>query len=283
VNLLQAVILGIVQGLTEFLPISSTAHLRIVPVLFDWNFSYNPAHPHDPGTAFTAVIQLGTSAALVIYFWRELVQVLVAWIRGLVDRSVRSTLEYKIGWYLILATVPISVFGLIFSDQIETSARNLWVIAIAMIALALLLAAAEKVGKRNRDEEEIRTADAVTVGGAQTLALIPGVSRSGITITAGLFRGLTREAAARFSFLLSIPAVVLSGAYEARNIDTSTGPGVGLTAVAVLLAFIVGLASIHWLLRWLSRHSTFIFIFYRIALGVILIVLLSIGTLDPTK
>jgi undecaprenyl-diphosphatase len=283
VNLIQAVVLGIVQGLTEFLPISSTAHLRIVPALFNWTFSYNPDHPHDPGAAFTAVIQLGTTLAIVIYFWRELLQVIVAWIRGLFDRSVRSTLEYKLGWYLILATVPISVFGLIFSKQVETSARNLWVIAIALIALALLLATAEKVSKRDRDEEQIRTADAVTVGAAQTLALIPGVSRSGITITAGLFRGLTREAAARFSFLLSIPAVVLSGAYEARKINESSGPGVGLTAVAVILAFIVGLASIHWLIRWLSKHSTFIFIIYRIALGTLLIVLLSVGTLNATK
>jgi undecaprenyl-diphosphatase len=283
VNLIQAIVLGIVQGLTEFLPISSTAHLRIVPALFDWTFSYNPEHPHDPGAAFTAVIQLGTTAAIVIYFWRELLQVVVAWIRGLFDRSVRSTLEYKLGWYLILATVPISVFGLIFSDQVETSARNLWVIAIALIALAVLLAAAEKVSKRDRDEEQIRTPDAVTVGAAQTLALIPGVSRSGITITAGLFRGLTREAAARFSFLLSIPAVVLSGAFEARKINENSGPGVGLTAVAVILAFIVGLASIHWLIRWLSKHSTFIFIVYRIALGTLLLVLLSVGTLNATK
>jgi undecaprenyl-diphosphatase len=283
VNLLQAVVLGIVQGLTEFLPVSSTAHLRIVPALFDWTFAYNPDHPHDPGAAFTAVIQLGTTAAIVIYFWRELLQVVVAWIRGIFDSSVRSTLEYKLGWYLILATIPIGVFGLVFSNQIETSARNLWVIAIALIALAVLLAAAEKVSTRDRDEEQIRTADAATVGAAQTLALIPGVSRSGITITAGLFRGLTREAAARFSFLLSIPAVVLSGAFEARKIGDHSGPGVGLTAVAVILAFTVGLASIHWLIRWLSKHSTFIFIGYRIALGVLLIVLLSVGTLNATK
>lgn len=282
-NLLQAVVLGIVQGLTEFLPISSTAHLRIVPALAGWTFSYDAAHPHDPGAVFTAVIQLGTTAAIVIYFWRELLQVIVAWFRGLFDRSMRRTLEHKLGWYLILATIPISVFGLIFSDQIETSARNLWVIAVALIALALVLAVAEILSRRSRDEEQIRTADAVTVGAAQTLALIPGVSRSGVTITAGLFRGLTREAAARFSFLLSIPAVVLSGAYEARKINQSTGPGLGLTVVAAVLAFIVGLASIHWLLRWLSRHSTFIFIGYRIALGVALIVLLSLGTINATK
>lgn len=282
-NFLQAIVLGIVQGLTEFLPISSTAHLRIVPALFGWTFDYNPAHPHDPGAAFTAVIQLGTTLAIVIYFWRELLHVAVAWFRGLYDRTVRHTLEYKLGWYLIFATVPISVFGLIFSDQIETSARNLWVIAFTLIALALALAGAEKVGTRTREEEEINTTDAIAVGAAQTLALIPGASRSGVTITAGMFRGLTREAAARFSFLLSIPAVVLSGLYEARKVGEKSGPGLGLTGLATVFAFIVGLASIHWLLKWLTNHSTFIFVYYRIALGVLLIVLLSTGTIEATK
>jgi undecaprenyl-diphosphatase len=281
-NFLQAIVLGIVQGLTEFLPISSTAHLRIVPVLFGWTFDYNPDHPHDPGAAFTAVIQLGTTLAVVIYFWRELLHVAVAWIRGLYDKSVRGSLEYKLGWYLILATVPVSVFGLIFSNQIETGARNLWLIAAAMIGLAVVLFAAEKVGKRDREEEQLNLKDAIVVGSAQALALIPGASRSGTTITAGLFRGLTREAAARFSFLLSIPAVVLSGLYEARKIGDKSGPGVGLTGLATLFAFAVGLASIHWLMRWLANHSTFIFIYYRLALGVLLVVLLATGVLSAT-
>jgi undecaprenyl-diphosphatase len=279
-TLLQAIVLGIVQGLTEFLPISSTAHLRIVPALFGWHF-YNGT-TNDPGAAFTAIVQLGTTLAIVIYFWRELLHVIVAWIRGLYDKSVRGTLEYKMGWYLILATIPVGVFGLIFSDQIETGARNLWLIACTLIGLALLLAAAEKVGTRDRGEEEISTTDAVVVGTAQAIALIPGASRSGTTITGGLFRGLTREAAARFSFLLSIPAVVLSGGYEALKSHDKT-PGVGLTGLALIFAFVVGLASIHWLMRWLSNHSTFIFIYYRIAIGVLLIVLLSTGVLDATK
>jgi undecaprenyl-diphosphatase len=279
-TLLQAIVLGIVQGLTEFLPISSTAHLRIVPALFGWHF-YNGT-TNDPGAAFTAIVQLGTTLAIVIYFWRELLHVIVAWIRGLYDKSVRGTLEYKMGWYLILATIPVGVFGLIFSHQIETGARNLWLIASTLIGLAVLLAAAEKVGTRDRGEEEITTTDAVVVGAAQALSLIPGSSRSGTTITGGLFRGLTREAAARFSFLLSIPAVVLSGGYEALKSHDKT-PGVGLTGVALIFAFVVGLASIHWLMRWLSNHSTFIFIYYRIALGVLLIVLLSTGVLDATK
>jgi undecaprenyl-diphosphatase len=278
---LQAIVLGVVQGLTEFLPVSSTAHLRIVPALFGWHF-YNGT-TNDPGAAFTAVVQLGTTAALVLYFWRELLQVTVAWFRGLRDKTVRSSLEYKLGWYLILATVPVSVFGLIFSDQITTGARNLWVIAVTLIALAVVLFAAERTSSKNRDEEEINTTDAVVVGTAQALSLIPGASRSGTTITAGLFRGLTREAAARFSFLLSIPAVVLSGVYEAVNPGKSKTPGVGLTGIAVVFAFIVGFASIAWLLRYLGRHSTYIFIVYRILLGGLLIVLLATHVLSATK
>jgi undecaprenyl-diphosphatase len=283
-SLFQAIILGIVQGLTEFLPISSTAHLRIVPALFDWHFNYHGhARTNDPGARFTAIVQLGTTVAIVLYFWRELLHVTVAWFRGIVDKSVRTTLEYKLGWYLILATVPVGVFGLIFSHQIETGARNLWVISVTLIALAGVLYAAEKVGRRDRDEEQIDRMDAVYVGTAQALALIPGASRSGTTITAGLFRGLTREAAARFSFLLSIPAVVLSGGYEAVKKNTDGSPGAGLIGVAVVFAFVVGLASIHWLLRWLTKHGTFVFIYYRVALGVLLIVLLSTGVLHATK
>jgi undecaprenyl-diphosphatase len=280
-SLLQAIVLGIVQGLTEFLPISSTAHLRIVPALFGWHFYHGSTN--DPGAPFTAVVQLGTTVAIVVYFWRELLQVTVAWFKGLWDASVRSSLEYKLGWYLILATVPVGVFGLIFSNQIQTGARNLWLISVTLIALAIVLAAAEKVGKRNRDEEQISAVDAAVVGTAQALALIPGASRSGTTISAGLFRGLTREAAARFSFLLSIPAVVLSGGYEAINPGNGKTPGVGLTGVAVVIAFVVGLASIAWLMRWLTNHSTFVFIWYRIALGVLLIVLLSTGVLNATN
>ena len=273
-NLLQATVYGIVQGLTEFLPISSTAHLRIVPALFHWD---------DPGAPFTAVIQLGTTAAVVLYFWRELVQVAGAWIRGFVDKSVRGTLEYRMGWYLILATIPVSIFGVAFSHQIETGARNLWLISVTMIALALVLAWAERVGTRKRDEEDLDRRDALVVGGAQALSLIPGASRSGTTITAGLFRGLNRPTAARFSFLLSIPAVLLSGLYEARKIGGREGAGAGLTGVALILSFVVGLASIVWLMRWISRHSMYLFIYYRIVLGLLLIGLLSAGVISATS
>jgi len=269
----QAVVYGVVQGLTEFLPISSTAHLRIVPAFLKWD---------DPGTAFTAVIQLGTMAAVVLYFWRELLQVTVAWMRGLVDKSGRGSLEYRMGWYLILATIPVGVFGLVFSHQIETGARNLWLIATALIVMAIILWFAERRGLRNRDEEDITTQDAVVVGAAQALALVPGVSRSGATITAGLFQGLDRVSAARFSFLLSVPAVVASGLFEARKIGGAGAPGMGVTVVATLISFAVGLASIAWLIRYVSKHSTFIFIGYRIVLGVVLLGLLAGGAISAT-
>lgn len=280
-TLLQAVILGIVQGLTEFLPISSTAHIRIVPALFGWHFYGGKTN--DPGAAFTAIVQIGTTLAVVLYFWRELLHVTVAWFRGLYDRSVRGTLEYRLGWYLILATIPVAVLGLIFSHQIETGARNLWLIASSLIVLALFLYWAERVGRRDREEEQINTTDALVVGAAQALALIPGASRSGTTITAGLFRGLDREAAARFSFLLAIPAIVLSGGYEAVHHSKAHSPGAGLIGIAMVFAFVVGLASIHWLLRWLANHTTYVFIYYRLALGVLIIVLLATGVLHATK
>ena len=282
-TLLQALVLGLVQGLTEFLPISSTAHLRIVPALFGWHFYGGTTA--DPGDAFTAIVQLGGTAAIVVYFWRELLHVSVAWVRGLYDRSVRGSLEYRLGWYLILATIPVAVLGIVFHDDLVTGARNLWLIAAALITVALLLWAAERVGDRNREEEDLTRADAVTVGVAETLALFPGASRSGTMIAAGLFRGLTREAAARFSFLLSVPAFVVLGIFGAVRVGSGSehGPGAGLTGAAVVVAFVVGLGSLAWLMRWLSEHSTLVFVYYRIALGVLLIVLLSTGVLHATR
>ncbi len=275
-SLLHVIIYGIVQGLTEFLPVSSTAHLRIVQAWLD-------PHANQAGfTAFTAVIQLGTTLAIVLYFWRELFHIAIAWVRGLFDRSVRGSLEYRMGWYLIMATIPVSVFGLLLSHQIDTGARNLWVIAIALIVLALLLLVAERVGRRTREEEDINVIDAIFVGTAQALALIPGASRSGTTITAGLFRGLDRATAARFSFLLSVPAVVLSAGYGGRKIGAKGAPGAGLTGVALIFAFIVGLASIAWLMKWISKHTTYIFIIYRVALGALLLILLSTSTISAT-
>jgi len=280
VSLLHAVVYGAVQGLTEFLPVSSTGHLRIVQALLDPSYSDKA---HRAGfTAFTAVIQLGTTLAVVLYFWRELLHITVAWARGLFDASLRSSLEYRMGWYLIYATIPVGAIGLVFSSQIETGARNLWFIAVALIALAALLYLAERVGKRTRGEEDLNSRDALIVGAAQAVSLVPGSSRSGTTITAGLFRNLDRETAARFSFLLSIPAVVLSALWEARHIGDKNAPGVGITGVALIIAFIVGWASIAWLMRFLGQHSTVVFVGYRIALGLLLVGLLSSGALAAT-
>ena len=266
-DLLQAIVLGIVQGLTEFLPISSSGHLRIVPAFLGWE---------DPGTAFTAIIQLGTMAAVVLYFREDLIRIARAWSASLRDRSRRDELDARLGWYLILATIPISVFGLVFQDQIETGARDLYVIGTTLIVLGLLLLVAEKVSRRERDLTTLTRRDAIVVGFAQALALIPGVSRSGATITAGLFLGFERVAAARFSFLLSIPAVVLSGLFELKGVVDGSAEGavgVGPTAVATLLAFVTGYASIAFLLRFLTTHTTAVFVAYRVVLGVAVLVL----------
>lgn len=269
-SILEAVVLGIVQGLTEFLPISSSGHLRIVPALLGWD---------DPGAAFTAVIQLGTMAAVVIYFWKDLWRIAGAWLASLVDRDRRADPDAKMGWYLIVATIPIGIFGLVFSDQIESGARDLRLIASTLILFGLVMLLAEKVGTRTKTIEDIDTRDGVSIGLAQSLALIPGVSRSGATITAGLFLGYSRADAARFSFLLSVPAVVLSGLYQLKDIGDG-GVGVAPTVIAAVVSFVVGYAAIAWLLRWLAGHSIAVFVVYRVALGLLLVVLLATNVID---
>jgi len=272
---LEAILLGVVQGLTEFLPISSSAHLRIVPALFGWQ---------DPGAAFTAVIQLGTTAAVVLYFARDLARIAVAWVRSLTRPELRGTLDARLGWYIGLGTIPIAVLGLLFKDQVETGARNLWIVATALIFAGLILEVADRIaGHTNRRQlDQLTLRDGLLVGTAQALALIPGVSRSGATITAGLFLGLTRQTAARFSFLLSTPAIVLSALFEARKIGDGSGAGVGPTLVATVAAFVVGYAAIAWLLRYISNHTFLPFVIYRVALGILLLVLLTTGTLSAT-
>jgi undecaprenyl-diphosphatase len=273
VSLLEAIVLGIVQGLTEFLPISSTGHLRIVPAFAGWE---------DPGAAFTAVTQLGTMLAVLIYFRNDLNRIARAWLRSLRDPSVRGELDARLGWYIILGTIPIGIFGLVFKDQIETGARDLYLIGTALIVLGLVLLAAEKVGKRERDMTQVRRKDAVAIGFAQALALIPGVSRSGATITAGLFMGLEREAAARFSFLLSIPAVVLSGLLELGTLAGGEDGhvGAGALVVATVFAFISGYAAIALLLRFLATHSTVVFVVYRVVLGALVLALTASGAIS---
>ena len=267
---LHAIVLGIVQGLTEFLPVSSTAHLRIVPAFLGWP---------DPGAAFTAVVQLGTLLAVLIYFRADIVRIVSVWVRSLRDKELRGSLDARLGWFIGLGTIPVGIFGLLFKNSIETGARNLNLIGSMLIVLGLVLWAAETVGRKEREVETIDAKDATAIGFAQALALVPGVSRSGATITAGLFRGLTRAAAARYSFLLSIPAVAISGLFELRKIGDPGGAAVGPTIVATILAFIVGYASIAFLLRYLTRHSTGVFVVYRIAVGALVLILTGTGTI----
>jgi undecaprenyl-diphosphatase len=272
VSWFEAIVLGITQGLTEFLPISSTGHLRIVPAVAGWD---------DPGAYFTAVIQLGTMLAVVVYFRHDLVRITRTWALSLRRPELRGELDARMGWYIIVATIPIGVFGLLFNDQIETGARNLYLIGVVLIVLGLVLLLAERVGAKARTLDQVTRADAIWVGLAQALALVPGTSRSGATITAGLFLGMEREAAARFSFLLSIPAVVLSGLYGLTELVASDDAvSYGSLALATLAAFVVGYLSIAFLLRWLAHHSTLIFVVYRVVLGGIVLGLTASGAIS---
>lgn len=270
-DVLQAIVLGIIQGVTEFLPISSTAHLRIVPAFAGWE---------DPGAAFTAVTQLGTLAAVLLYFRKDLWRIANAWTRSIHSNpELKGTLDARLGWYILLGTIPISVFGLAFSDQIESGARDLYVIGTTLIVLGLLLLAAERTSKRDRPIESLTARDGAIIGIAQACALVPGVSRSGATLTAGLFLGLERAAAARYSFLLSVPAVVLAGLFELKDIGGEGGAGVAPTAIATLLAFVAGYASIAFLLKFLASNTVTPFVIYRVLLGAGVLVLVSAGTI----
>jgi undecaprenyl-diphosphatase len=271
VSALQAIVLGIVQGLTEFLPISSSGHLRLVPALLGWD---------DPGVAFTAVVQLGTMAAVLLYFRADLWRVGRAWLASLRDPAQRRTLDARMGWYLILGTIPISVAGLLFANQIEDDFRNLYLIGAMLIAFGLVMLWIDATAKQTRGVATVDARDSGFVGVAQALALVPGVSRSGATISAGLWRGLDRAAAARFSFLLSIPAVVLSGLFELRHIGGDGGASVGVTVIAVLLAFVTGYASIAFLLRYLAHHTLSVFVAYRVILGTLVIALAAGGAIS---
>jgi undecaprenyl-diphosphatase len=271
VSALEAIVLGIVQGLTEFLPISSTAHLRIVPAFVGWE---------DPGAAFTAVVQLGTMAAVLLYFRADLWRIARATLAGLRDREARRSVDFRLGLYIVLGTIPIGIFGLIFKDQIETGARDLTLIGCALIALGLVLLAAERVATHRRELDDLNGRDGLIIGLAQAAALVPGVSRSGATITAGLFLGFERTAAARYSFLLSVPAVVLSGLFELRHVGEGQHAAAVPTAIATLIAFVVGYASIAFLLRYLVHHSTAVFVAYRVALGALVLALVATNTIS---
>lgn len=274
---LEALVLGLVQGLTEFLPISSSGHLRIVSEVF---------FGQDAGAAFTAVTQLGTEAAVLLYFARDIGHLVATWFRGFGSAQVRATQDYRIAWLVILGTIPIGVLGFVFEKQIQTSGRNLWLIAGTLIVFGLVLAAAEYYGRQRRPLEQLTVTDGIVMGFAQAMALVPGVSRSGGTISAGLFLGLTRPAAVRYSFLLAIPAVVAAGLFQIPDVFANGGPGlqpsVAQMVVATLIAFVVGYATIAWLLRYVQRHSVYLFVWYRVVLGLVVLALLATGTISAT-
>jgi undecaprenyl-diphosphatase len=267
----EALVLGLIQGLTEFLPISSSAHLLVLSQLFGWE---------DPGAAFTAVTQLGTEAAVLLYFRRDLWRIGSTWARSLVDPSLRGVIDARMGWYVIVGTLPIAILGFTFRDQIETVFRDLRITAAMLIGFGLLLGLADRVGAEDRPLTRLRLRDGVALGFGQALALIPGVSRSGGTITVGLFLGLTREAATRYSFLLAIPAVLASGFFEARKIGEESVAW-GPTLLATAVAFVVGYAVIAWLLRYIATHTFTPFVIYRIGFGSLILLLLATGTLTP--
>lgn len=272
-GLLRAVVLGLVQGITEFLPISSTAHLRIVPALLDWP---------DPGAAFDAIIQLGTVAAVLVYFRRDIVRLLAAWVEGLRRRAPMGTPDARLAWFVLVGTLPVVILGFAFKHAIETSLRSLWVVAASMILLALLLAAAERIARHQRTLGDLTWTDGVVIGLWQAVALIPGSSRSGTTLTGGLWRGLKREDAARFSFLLSIPATTAAGIFELRHLLKAHLPFTGVELlVGGSVAFASGMLAIGGLLRYLRTRSTAVFIVYRLALGLLLLGLLHSGRLSP--
>ena len=269
----EAVILGLVQGLTEFLPISSSAHLRITAAFAGWD---------DPGAAFTAVTQLGTEAAVIIFFRKKIGRLLVAWFRSLRKPSTwRDDPDSRMAWLVVFGTLPIAILGLLFQDEIEHAFRDLRLIATTLIVFGVFLGIADHIGRRYLDLDHLTVPHGVGYGFAQALALIPGVSRSGGTITAGRLLGYKREAAAEYAFLLAVPAVFASGLYQLKDIGGKESPPWGPTIVATIIAFVVGYAVIAWLMRYISKNSFLPFVVYRIALGVLLFVLVAIGALAP--
>ena len=271
----EAVVLGIVQGLTEFLPISSSAHLRIVASAFGWD---------DPGAAFTAITQIGTEVAVLLYFRKDIARIVSAWVLSLAGKR-KNDPDARMGWLIIIGSIPIVVLGLLLQDKIETTFRDLRIVAIALVAFSLILLAADRLGSKKLELDDLNVRDGVLFGLAQALALIPGVSRSGGTITMGLFLGYSRAAAARYSFLLAIPAVLGSGLYQTYDaLKGNLAGGTvdwGPTILATVLAFGVGLTVIAWLLRYLDRGSFTPFVVYRVVLGLLVLGLVGAGVLAP--
>lgn len=270
-DFLKAVALGVLQGLTEFLPISSSAHLRIFPELVGWG---------DPGAAFTAVIQIGTELAVLLYFRHDIWRIASAWLRSLRDPAWRGHEDSRLGWYVIVGSLPIVVLGIALKDVIEKDFRSLWIIGTTLIVLGLILGAADRWGRNDRQIAQLTLRDAVLLGLAQAMALVPGVSRSGATISMGRALGYERAAATRYAFLLAIPAVVGAGLFELPEIpggDNAYGPWP--TLVATVVSFLVGYAAIAWLLRYVSTRSFLPFVLYRVALGSLTLSLVATGVL----
>jgi undecaprenyl-diphosphatase len=269
---LQVVVLSIVQGLTEFLPISSSSHLAIVSRVF---------FTGDAGASFTAVSQLGSEVAVLVYFGRDIGRILKAWFNGLFVKSHRDNVDYRMGWYVIIGTLPIVVLGVAFKEAIRGEVRNLWVIATAMLVFSAVIAVAEYIGKQTRHVEQLTWKDGLLVGLAQCLALVPGVSRSGSTISAGLFLGLDRELSARFGFLLGIPAVLASGLFSLPDAFHPVTEGMSATGlqllVSVIITFVIGYAAIAWLLRFVATHAMYWFVGYRVVLALVVMALLATG------
>jgi undecaprenyl-diphosphatase len=273
VSWLQVVVLSVVQGLTEFLPVSSSGHLAIVSEVF---------FGRDAGASFTAVIQIGTEIAVLIYFGRDIVRIVKAWFGGLLDRTKRTS-DYWLGWWVIIGSIPIGAAGLVFKHYIRGDVRNLWIIATALIVFSAVIAAAEYYGRQTRPIEQFTWRDSIVIGVAQCLALIPGVSRSGATISAGLFLGQERAAAARFGFLLAIPAVLASGLF---SLPDALAPEAGMSAtgpqllVGTVIAFVIGYAAVAWFLRFLVSHGMYWFVGYRVLVGVVVLILLGTGVVN---
>ena len=270
ISYFEALILGIIQGLTEFLPISSSAHILIVSTLAGWG---------DPGAAFTAVTQLGTETAVLVYFRRDIWRIITTWTRSLYTPELRGNIDARMGWYVIVGTIPIGFFGFTFSDQIETAARNLYLVATVLIVFGLVLGAADRWGKQDKTLDDLTIKTGLIYGFGQALALIPGVSRSGATISTGRILGFDRPSATRYAFLLAIPAVVIFGLYEALKIGDDKNVSWGPTILATIVAFFVGYAVISWLIRYVSHGSFLPFVIYRIALGTLVLVLLGTGVI----
>ena len=281
-TLIEAALLGIVQGLTEFLPISSSAHLRIIPALVGWQ---------DPGAAFTAIVQIGTLVAVLTYFRKDIFSIVRAVAKGMVKRKPLDTTEARMGWMIVAGTLPIVILGLLFKSEIETSLRSLYWISGALIGLALILSLAERKIKKRLEKDlplksmkEIGWKEALLIGLAQSIALIPGSSRSGVTITGGLFLNLSRETSARFSFLLSLPSVfaaALLELYKTWHSISASPETINNIIVATFAAGLVGYAAIAFLINYLKKHTTTIFIAYRLVAGTAILFLIAIGIVRP--